>query len=146
MPKGLSNKNMRRLNMHLENQISRAKYINPNRKVMLSQAEQSNGASETRASSHTTGSKAGEPGVSPSSAGLDPHPLQLPPRSGQPWRPVALCTEPISRPERSCVEPALLTVPPHATERQRCRALQTMGRLQPRSAAERGRRPVPPPL
>lgn len=38
MPKGIRNKNMRRLNMHLENQIRRAKYINPNRKVMLSQA------------------------------------------------------------------------------------------------------------
>lgn len=38
-PKGISNKNKHRLNMHLENQIRRAKYINPNHKVMLSQAE-----------------------------------------------------------------------------------------------------------
>lgn len=70
---------MRRLNMHLENQIRRAKYINPNRKVMLSQAEKSNSALETWTSLHTIGFEAGELGVSPSSKGLDLPPLQLPP-------------------------------------------------------------------
>lgn len=65
--------------MHLENQIRRAKYINPNRKVTLSPAEKSKGTLETRTSSHTIGFKAGEPGLSPSSQGLVLHSLLLPP-------------------------------------------------------------------
>lgn len=79
MPKGIGNKSGHRLNMHLENQIRRAKYINPNCKVMLSQAEKSNSVQERWPSSHTTGFKAGEPAASPSSEGLDLHPPQLPP-------------------------------------------------------------------
>lgn len=47
MPRGISN-NMCRLNMHLEKQIRRAKYINPNPKVTLSQAEKSSSTSERR--------------------------------------------------------------------------------------------------
>lgn len=63
VPRGIGNQNRRRLNMHLGTQIRRAKYINPNCKITLSQAGGSDSSTlGTRTSTQTTGFKAGELG------------------------------------------------------------------------------------